>query len=186
MSSDNKSSYSFRNHQDYLHHPESLMGSLSLRASLQTYWYQFLKRDLLPQHFSCMSVCKLRVAQWNPWGYWGEMVFVFWWPQYCCGLLLRQPLLSSRWLEQHDPVMLRKEDMILISLCKHMVRFLKPANQIYFWCTFTGPVLGEGNKWIWPKGWHLSPTNHGRGSSSTGFHFTPGLESQLYKGITQS
>lgn len=133
------------------------MGSLSLRASLQTYWYQFLKRDLLPQHFSCMSVCKLRVAQWNPWGYWGEMVFVFWWPQYCCGLLLRQPLLSSRWLEQHDPVMLRKEDMILISLCKHMVRFLKPANQIYFWCTFTGPVLGEGNKWIWPKGWHLSP-----------------------------
>lgn len=51
--------------------------------------------------------------------------------------------------------MLRKESMAHISLYKLIVRFLSLTVKFVFEWTFGGPALGEGIKWIWPKGCHL-------------------------------
>lgn len=83
--------------------------------------------------------------------------------------------------------MLRKENTVHISLYKHIVRFLSlPINNEL-------SALSQAQHWekvlngSAPKAAIYPPNNHGRGSSSsTGFHFTAGLESQLYKGIIQS
>lgn len=90
----------------------------------------------------------------------GKWWLVACWPQYCCGVFLYQPLVSQN---SHlpgkssnvEPVMLRKENTVHISLYKYFVRFLSLPIKFIFECSFTGPALGEGIKQIWPKGCHL-------------------------------